>query len=370
MNLKGSIVIAFSGHKYLMVRHSTRAWEFPGGRAEGNETPLETAKREFFEETGLKGVAWKECGIARLMTGNLALFTCNVAGIPKPQTSEITHARYFFGLPIDLSFDRPEYFQLLRMAGRRPKSKTDYDAASKNFDTIRSSPSNSSQWAKAMVRWGWITSSSKVLDIGCGTGRYSLEISQSCGAEMVGLDYSGGMLSEANAKFRGMWLRGDASSLPVEPGTFDAAIMMLVLQHVDDEVMAISEAWRILKPGGRLVIATVSHARIKRHIMRHFPGLVAIDLARFMPVPELKWHIRNIGFGCVQSHVVKGEPIAQAVDSVIERFRNRYISTLALVPEKDFEKNLVIFENRLRSKYGSHIENDVEITFIEARKPS
>jgi ubiquinone/menaquinone biosynthesis C-methylase UbiE len=177
------------------------------------------------------------------------------------------------------------------------------------------------------------------------------------------------MLSEANAKKRGIWLRGDASNLPIESEAFDAAIMMLVLQHVDDEVMAISEAWRALKPGGRLVVATVSHSRIKRHIMRHFPGLVDIDLARFIPVPELKWHIRNQGFLDARSHVVKGEPTTQIVDSIIERFRKRYISTLALVPEKDFEKNLVIFENRLRSKYGSHVENDVEITFIEARKP-
>jgi ubiquinone/menaquinone biosynthesis C-methylase UbiE len=368
MKLKGSIVIAFSGRRYLMVRHSTRAWEFPGGRAEGDETPLQTAQREFVEETGLEGTGWKDRGIAKLITGNLALFTCNVTGNPQPQSDEILESRYFYGLPVNLSFDRLEYFQLLRMAGRGPKTKTDYDAASKNFDLIRSNSSSADLWARALVRWGRITSPFMVLDIGCGTGRYCLEINKSCGAEMVGLDYSGGMLSEANAKKRGIWLRGDAAHLPVVYETFDVAILMLVLQHVDDEVMAISEAWRVLKPGGRLVISTVSHARIRRHIMRHFPGLVGIDLARFIPVPELKWHLRNMGFADVHSHVVKGEPTIQSVDSVIERFRKRYISTLALVPEKDFEKNLGIFENRLKRQYGSQVDTDVEITFIEARK--
>jgi ubiquinone/menaquinone biosynthesis C-methylase UbiE len=368
MNLKGSIVIAFCGRRYLMVRHSIRAWEFPGGHAEGNETPLETAKREFFEETGLNGTVWKDCGIARLVTGNLALFTCNVKGSPKPQTREIVEARYLTALPIDLSFDRSEYFLLMGMAGCKPKPKTDYDVASRTFDTIRSNPQN--DWTAALLRWGRIDADSLVLDIGCGTGRFSMGLIACCGAETFGVDYSGGMLSRANTKARGIWAQGDATHLPVADEKVDVAIMMLVLQHIDDEVMAISEAWRALKPGGRLVIATVSHARIRRHIMRHFPGLVDIDLARFIPVPEMKWHLRNVGFENVHSHVVKSEPAVQSVESVIERFRKRYMSTLALVPKKDFEKNMTIFEMRMKKIYGSQVDIDVDINFIEARKPS
>ncbi|MCK5397447.1 MAG: methyltransferase domain-containing protein [Thermoplasmata archaeon] len=370
MKLKGSIVIARNGRKYIMVKHTERAWEFPGGHIEGKETPLEAAKRELKEETGLTGRNWKDCGVAELDNGNLALFSCNVSGIPEPDTQEIGEARYFTTPPIGLSFERHEYFLLLEMAGWEPKKKTDYDIASKEFDNIRSkSTVHLDDWINSLIRWGKIGKNTRVLDAGCGTGRYSLEIHERTGANVTGIDFSRGMLSKASQKNTGIWLQGDASSLPFESENFDTVIIMLVLQHVDDEPKVISEAWRVLKPGGQLVIVTVSHARIRRHIMRHFPGLVKIDLDRFMPVPELKWHLAHLGFENVHHHIVRSQQTEASIDSLIHRFRNRYISTLALVPEGDFEKNLAIFEKELRKNYGETVKSNVEMVFIESRKP-
>ncbi|MDD4307847.1 MAG: methyltransferase domain-containing protein [Thermoplasmata archaeon] len=367
MSLKGSIVIAFSGRRYLMVRHAQRAWEYPGGRSEGNETPLETAKREFVEETGLAGTGWKECGIAHLVTGDLALFTCKVSGRPKPQTDEISEARFLTALPVNLSFERQEYFQLMAMAGLGPKQKTDYDAASREFDSLRGKTASDEYWTDALTRSGHIRSGARILDIGCGTGRHSIALERA-GAEVFGLDYSAGMLSRANTKTRGCWAQADAAGLPVGGEKFDLAMMILGLQHVDDESLAISEARRALKPGGRILIATVSNARIRRNITGLFPGLAKLDLDRFMPVPELKWHLRNCGFTEISQYVMRTPKKTETVDALVERFRRRYISTLALVPEKDFERNLAIFEARLRKICGNSAETDVEITFLSAVK--
>lgn len=368
MKLKGSIVIAFSGRRYLMVRHTQRAWEFPGGRIEQGETPLDTAKREFLEETGLRGAGWEDCGTAKLENGDLRIFRCRASGRPQPGTDEISEAKYFRAPPINLSFARKEYFGLLEMAGFGPKRKTDYDVASRDFDTIRKRTTPDGHWNRAMAKWGRVGPESRVLDIGCGTGRHSVGMSGCC-AEVVGMDYSAGMLSRANSKARGCWLRGDASNLPVAAGKFDTAMLILVLQHVDDEPAAISEAWRALRPGGTLIIATVSHARIMRHITRLFPGLVRLDRNRFMPVPELKWHIRNQGFVDIRDHIIRTDPMEEGVDEILERFRKRFISTLALVPESEFESGMATFEKRLRSGYGATVKTDVETTFIEARKP-
>jgi len=369
MKLKGSIVIAFSGRKYLMVRHRDRAWEFPGGRSEGRETPAETARREFAEETGLVGTRWNNHGIAELENGCLALFSCNVSGRPVPASEEIAEAGYFTAPPINLSFSRPEYFSLLQMAGHRSKKKTDYDVASRDFDNLRGRTVTNRIWTDSITRLGHIERKSKVLDIGCGTGRHTLGLRDECGAEICGLDYSGGMLSQANSKFRGCWLRADAVCLPVASRTFDRALLILVLQHVDDEPKAIAEAHRILKPGGRLLLATVSHSRIRHHVTRLFPGLARIDLDRFMAVPELKWHLENQGFRRISSKIMRTPKRTEAVEDLLERFRRRYISTLALVPEKDFGKNLALFERRLRKVYGGEVETDVEITFVSAYKP-
>ena len=369
MKLKGSIVIARHGKKYIMVKHSERKWEFPGGHIEGKETPLQAAKRELKEETGLIGKNWKDCGIAELDNGNLALFSCTVSGVPKPETNEIDKARYFTAPPMNLSFKRFEYFLLLEMAGWQPKKKTDYDIASKEFDNIRSkSQIHLNDWTNSLIKWGKIGKNSQVLDAGCGTGRYSLEINQRTGARVMGLDFSRGMLSKACHKNTGTWIQGDASNIPLENETFDTVIMMLMLQHVDDEPRVISEAKRVLKPGGQLIIVTVSHARIKRHIMRHFPGAVEIDLERFMSVPELKWHLAHLNFDNIHHHKISSQSTESAIDEVMHRFRKRYISTLALVPEEDFEKNLAIFEKELRENYGQTVKSEVEMIFIEARK--
>ncbi|MBA3046386.1 MAG: methyltransferase domain-containing protein [Candidatus Thermoplasmatota archaeon] len=369
MKLKGSIVIAFSGRRYLMVRHSQRAWEFPGGHIDGKETPLEAAKREFFEETGLEGSEWRDCGIAELDNESLALFSCRVSGKSKPTTDEIAEAGYFTAPPMNLSFPRTEYFRLLEMAGWEPKKKTDYDIAARDFDRIRGKTATDDKWADAIMCWGKFEADTRVLDIGCGTGRHSLCVMEVCGAEIYGIDYSAGMLEKANAKSRGTWMRGDAANLPVPDRTFDRAMIILVLQHVDDEPVAISEAFRVLKPGGRILIATVSHARIKRHITRLFPGLAKIDLDRFMTVPEMKWHLRNQGFVGLGQHIMRTEPSTERVDDIVERFRRRYISTLALVPEGDFDSGLATFEKLLRKAYGDTVETHVEITFIGAEKP-
>ena len=102
--------------------------------------------------------------------------------------------------------------------------------------------------------------------------------------------------------------------------------------------------------------------------MRHFPGVVKIDLERFMPVPEIKWHLEHIGFDKVHHHKVTSEPTSLSIDNMVNKFKKRYISTLALVPQADFEKNLAIFEKNLKQNYSNNVETSVEMTFIEAQK--
>lgn len=363
----GAVVIPRRKHGFVMVKHRNRFWEFPGGRVQKGETSKETAARELFEETGLKGQHWVDIG--PLPGKRIDFFTCQAHGKTRIDPQEILEARVFNAPPLDLSFPKEEIFELLRRAGYRPKAKVNYDLAAEYFDDVRTSkPEHIDAWAENLIRSGSIGQGSKVLDIGCGTGRYALEIARRTGADVTGLDSSMGMLSKASEKEPGCWLRSDAVALPVQDGGFDTVIMMLVLQHVDDEALAISEAFRVLRPGGRLVVVTVSHARIRRHIMRYFPGLVSLDLRRFLSIPELRWHVQNAGFGGVRAHRLESEADTQTVNEIVKRFRRRYISTLVLLPERRFKSGLAVFEKKLRENYGKTVESKVELTFLEATK--
>ena len=102
----------------------------------------------------------------------------------------------------------------------------------------------------------------RVLDLGTGTGRM-LQLVDDHGdgfERAVGLDNSHSMLAVARANLeraevRGVDLRqGDVYSPPFERGAFDLVVIHQVLHYLDDPATAVSEAARLLAPGGRLLI--------------------------------------------------------------------------------------------------------------------
>ena len=102
----------------------------------------------------------------------------------------------------------------------------------------------------------------KVLDVGCGTGDDVREIAALVGGKgmAVGADKSESMIVEARRRAVGCSLPvqfqvSDAEQLPWESNAFDACRADRLLQHVSDPNRAFQELCRVLKPGGRLVIA-------------------------------------------------------------------------------------------------------------------
>lgn len=94
------------------------------------------------------------------------------------------------------------------------------------------------------------------LDIGCGSGRFSRVLAR-CGAEVFGLDPIPDLLTEAN-KGVGEYLLGSATSLPFRDQSFDLVVFYLVLIDVLDFGKAISEATRVLKPNGQMLVVNIT----------------------------------------------------------------------------------------------------------------
>ena len=96
-----------------------------------------------------------------------------------------------------------------------------------------------------------------VADLGCGSGAVIQTLSPHV-RQVIGIDNNGAMLKAARKRLTGLanvdLRKGDVAQLPMDAGTCDAALLLLVLTYVPDVGAAVREAVRVLKPGGRLVI--------------------------------------------------------------------------------------------------------------------
>ena len=95
-----------------------------------------------------------------------------------------------------------------------------------------------------------------VLDAATGTGDLAFALAES-GAQVTAIDFSEGMLRVARAR-RGPenidFLLADAQALPFETTTFDHVVASFGVRNFEDPARGIRELWRVLKPGGRLVV--------------------------------------------------------------------------------------------------------------------
>jgi SAM-dependent methyltransferase len=95
----------------------------------------------------------------------------------------------------------------------------------------------------------------RVLDVGCGEGQVARRVSAHGAGFVAGVDPTAAQLAVARERGGGpCYTRALAEALPWANGSFDAAVVCLVLEHVDPFEPAIAEIARVLVPGGRFVV--------------------------------------------------------------------------------------------------------------------
>ena len=110
------------------------------------------------------------------------------------------------------------------------------------------------QTAGPLLDAAGVSSRSRVLDVATGPGPIAAAAATG-GADVVGLDFSAAMIAEAQRRHPSIVFReGDAEALPFDASTFDAVVMNFGLLHLARPDVAIAEAHRVLRRGGRYAL--------------------------------------------------------------------------------------------------------------------
>lgn len=137
----------------------------------------------------------------------------------------------------------------------------------------------------------------RILDVGCGTGRYALELA-SRGVNAVGVDPSAGMLAVAAARQSPQgnsgYARAAGERLPFVSGAFDGVIIVTTLEFALDDEAVLGEAVRVTRAGGRLVVGALNR-RGPWAAKRRGSGSPLWSRAHFFGWRELREQLERLG---------------------------------------------------------------------------
>ena len=180
-----------------------------------------------------------------------------------------------------------------------------------------------------------------IVDLGCGTGRFTHPLAERFKARVIGVDPSTKMLEGARAKLsngRVTFLQASAEGLPLDDGGVDLVFMSMILHHLADKPRAVRECHRVLRAGGRLCLRNCTRDIVYPQ-SRFFPGMlqmVATDLPSSEDIVAL---FEAAGLRS-RAHEIVTHTVAGSWQEFADKLALRADSFLARLPDSEFAEGL------------------------------
>jgi SAM-dependent methyltransferase len=213
---------------------------------------------------------------------------------------------------------------------------------------------------------------SQVLEIGCGSGRYALQIASTIGCRIVGFDLNAPGIDNANrlATARNLVDRAqfqivDASqSLPFSKSSFDAAFSNDVLCHIPGRLALLRELFRVLKPGARFLF---SDALVIGGVISHqeIAARSSIGYYLFSPPGENERLLRQAGF-----HVLGVLDTSATAAEIAQRWRDARQARAESLTAIEGQQNFAGLQQFLSAVHSLTSERRLLRLLYVAQKPS
>jgi ubiquinone/menaquinone biosynthesis C-methylase UbiE len=251
--------------------------------------------------------------------------------------------------------------------------KADYSEIAQIYDEVRRDDlPHIAWWVAKIAAEGKLGRGRRLIDLGCGTGRWTLPLAKRTGCEAVGLDNCLEMLAKARAKDtegRVSWIQDDCENLQLDGETFDCALMSLMMHHLDDHLRTFRGVLRILRPGGVFLIRQGTLEGILRDPMhRFFPEIVTVDRRRTPFRSEIEWWLREAGFDPVSSETFKQHTYATNM-RLLEEIEKRVASALRIISDEAYQAGVTSLKAHLRRHTDDPSLRDSLFTLFVARRP-
>ena len=188
----------------------------------------------------------------------------------------------------------------------------------------------------------------RVLEVGCGTGNYIISIKNSVNCSCLGIDPSTKMLSKAEERSDSIHFElGNAESLGLQNDFLNLVFSVDVIHHLINCFNYFQEAFRVLKPGGKVCTVTDSEwiIRNRQPLAKYFPGIVEVELRRYPRISQLRDLMDQVGFrDVIEMNVEHCFELKE-----IKAFQDKAFSSLHLISEEAFNKGISRMKRDLQS---------------------
>jgi ubiquinone/menaquinone biosynthesis C-methylase UbiE len=234
-----------------------------------------------------------------------------------------------------------------------------YDApnAAGRYDAARLlSPETMGLWMAALRSTLPQIPINRILDLGCGTGRFTGGLSEEFGCRVVGVEPSESMLGVAMSQRlpNVEWKHGSADVIPLADSEVGLVFMSQVLHHIPQPDKAFQEIRRVLAPQGCLAIRNATlETNASMPWLRCFPEAMDLDNRRLLSRNEVEQTICLHGFDVIATQTVP-QVFASSYGEYCEKIGGRGLSALISISDEAFENGMV----RLRAWAAGQPEDE------------